>query len=254
LHGDLLKDSVNYAVGVFNGSADLASSNGQDVDNNNDKDVAGRIFVHPFKSEGPEALKGLGVGVGGSYGHKEGATLPTYRSAGQASIFSYSAGTSADGSHVRVSPQAYFYKGSLGLLSEYAVSKQELVRAGIRESFTNKGWQISGNYVLTGEAASFKGITPRTNFDLEKGTWGAFEIVSRYGHLNTDNKIFDLGFASSAASVTEADEWGAGLNWYPHKNIRLALDFEQTHFNGGAAPGLDRKTENAILSRFQLSY
>lgn len=78
LSGDVLGDTTNYAFGVFNGSADLASTTSQDVDNNNDKDVVGRIFVQPFKNDGPDALKGLGVGIAGSYGHKEGATLPTY--------------------------------------------------------------------------------------------------------------------------------------------------------------------------------
>src|SRR3989338_8927002 len=37
LSGDILGESVNYAAGVFNGSADLASSTNQDADNNSDK-------------------------------------------------------------------------------------------------------------------------------------------------------------------------------------------------------------------------
>lgn len=256
LSGDVLGESVNYAVGVFNGTADLASSNAQDADNNNDKDVVGRIFAQPFKNNGPESLKGLGVGIAGSYGHKEGSTTPTYKSPGQVNIFSYSS-TTADGPHIRVSPQAYFYKGSLGLIGEYAVSEQKVVRTSggvpIRDSFSNKAWQISGNYVLTGELASYKGITPLTSFDLSKGTWGAFEAVGRFGQLDIDNSIFDNGFASINTSVTKANAWGAGLNWYPHKNVRLSLDFEQTDFDRGATGG-DRKTENVILSRFQVAY
>ena len=150
--GDVLKESVNYAVGAFNGSADLASSNAQDADNNNDKDVLGRVFVQPFKNYGPEALKGLGLGVGGSYGHNEGATTPTYKSAGQANIFSYTS-TTSDGPHLRVSPQAYFYKGGLGLIGEYAVSEQKVLRVSsgniMRDSFSNTAWQVTGNYVWT---------------------------------------------------------------------------------------------------------
>jgi phosphate-selective porin OprO and OprP len=257
LSGDVLGESTTYAVGIFNGTADLASSNGQDVDNNNDKDVAGRIFTHPFKNFGPEALKGFGLGAGGSYGHKEGSTLPTYKSAGQANIFSY-ASTSADGPHIRVTPQAYFYKGSLGLLGEYAVSEQKVVRGNaaspVRDRFSNEAWQIVGNYVLTGELASYKGITPRNNFDLEKGTWGAFEMVGRYGQLSLDNDIFNNGFANLGTSVSQANEWGVGLNWYPHKLVRLSLDYVQTEFEGGAALAADRETENAILSRFQVAY
>ena len=107
---------------------------------------------------------------------------------------------------------------------------------------------------MTGELASYKGITPRTNFDLSQGTWGALEAVGRYGHLDIDDAIFDNGFSSLNTSVSEADAWGVGLNWYPHKNYRVSLDFEQTRFIGGSPAGTDRQTENVILSRFQVSY
>lgn len=254
LSGDLFGDSLSYAVGIFNGSPDLGSSTAQDTDNNNDKDVVGRVFAQPFKNGGPEVFKGLGVGVAGSYGHKEGATTPSYRSTGQATIFSY-ASTSADGQHVRITPQAYYYNGSLGLIGEYASSEQKFIRGNIiRDTFKNETWQIAGNYVLTGESASYKGINPRTNFDLSKGTWGAFEAVGRYGNLDIDDSIFTNGFASTVTSVTEANAWGAGLNWYLNKNYRISLDFEQTRFDGGSNAGADRQTENVILSRFQIAY
>jgi phosphate-selective porin OprO/OprP len=260
LFGDLLGESVNYSVGLFNGTVDAASSTAQDVDNNNDKDVIARVFVHPFKHQGPESLKGFGVGLGGSYGHREGATTssaPGYKSAGQATIFSYSAGN-FDGPQTRLSPQAYFYKGAFGLIGEYAVSHQKLARISgpttIRDTFDNRAWQLTGNYVLTGELTSFKGITPRTNFDLEKGTWGAFEVVGRVEHLSIDNSIFDNGFASLNTVVSGADAFGVGLNWYPHKNFKLALDFEQTRFDRGATAGNDRPIENVVLTRFQVVY
>ncbi len=254
--GDLYNESLSYAVAVSNGGADLASVDA--ADNNNDKDLVARIFAHPFKNTSIEGLKGLGLGVAGSYGHKEGSSTPTYRSPGQASVFSYASGVSADGQHTRLSPQAYYYNGSLGLLGEYAISNQKLVRVSggstIRDTFTNKAWQISGNYVLTGEVASFKGITPRNVFDLEKKTWGAFEVVGRLGQLKLDNNIFDSSFANLNTAINKEDAWGLGLNWYPHKNVRLSLDFEQTRFDRGAANNEDRLKENVFLTRVQLAY
>ncbi len=251
--GDLFGDTTNYAVGIFNGGADLASVD--TADTNNDKDVIGRVFTQPFKNS-DSVLKGLGVGLAGSYGHKEGSSTPTYRSPGQASVFSYSAtGLVADGVHTRISPQAYFYKGSLGLLGEYVSSSQELSRgAGIKDDFTNTAWQISGNYVLTGELASYKGITPRNNFDLDKHTWGAFEVVGRYGQLKLDEGIFDNSFASLNSSISKEQAWATGLNWYPSKNVRIGINYEQTHFTRGAAANEDRPTENIIFTRLQLAY
>lgn len=80
------------------------------------------------------------------------------------------------------------------------------------------------------------------------------EAVGRYGHLDIDDDIFTNGFASLNTSVTEANAWGVGLNWYLSKNYRISLGFEQTQFDGGSAGGADRQTENVILSRFQVSY
>ncbi len=255
--GDVLGDSVNYAVGIFNGGADLASVDA--ADNNNDKDVIGRIFVQPFKNYGPESLKGLGLGIAGSYGRREGTTYPTYRSPGQIGVFTYAGSGGAinnDGPNTRFSPQAYFYKGSLGLLGEYVSSSQEFAKVGSpNQTLTNTAWQISGNYVLTGEIASYKGLTPRTNFDLSKGTWGAFELVGRYGQLDVDDDIFEnAGFANLNTAITKETAWATGVNWYPHKNVRVSVDYEQTNFDRGNTNGNDRPTENAVFTRLQLAY
>lgn len=257
LSGEVLDQTTQYSIGVFNGSADLASSTGQDRDNNNDKDVIARVFVHPFKKSGLEFLKGLGLGLATSYGHNESNTVPIYKSAGQASIFSYASGVTADGLHSRIAPQMYFYQGSFGIIGEYMQSHQKVVRTSgsniIRDTFDNRAWQISGNYVLTGEQATFAGVVPREAFDLARGTWGAVDVVARYQHLAIDNSIFDNGFASLATAVSGADAWAVGLNWYLDKNIRVSLDFEQTVFDRGAATG-DRKTEDLVSTRFQVAY
>jgi phosphate-selective porin OprO and OprP len=263
--GDLFRDTTTYAVGIFNGGADLSSVDA--ADNNNDKDVIGRVFVQPFKNSETPYLTGLGAGLAGSYGHKEGSSLPTYRSPGQANVFAYNGtGTtvatasniSADGRHTRLSPQLSYYKGSFGLLGEYVSSSQRVIKnsGGIveRETFTNTSWQVSGNYVLTGELASYKGITPRTHFDWEKKTWGAWEVVGRYGQLDIDPDVFKNAYANPNSVIANEEAWGLGLNWYPHKNVRLSLDFEQTNFEGGWARGEDRPTENIIFSRLQLTY
>ena len=143
-------------------------------------------------------------------------------------------------------------------MGEYIDSDQELSRlssgALIKEKFNNKAWQISGTYVLTGENASYKGVTPRQAFDLQQGTWGAFEVAGRYENLDVDDDVFDRGFASIGTQVSQASAWGLGLNWYLSKNIRTTLDFDHTDFRGGGSNGADRKSENVVLTRFQLSY
>jgi phosphate-selective porin OprO/OprP len=266
LSGDLFKGTLSYAAGVFNGSVDGGST---DADINSDKDAIVRIFSHPFKNTEISFLQGLGFGIAGSYGHREGNVLPTYRSAGQNSIFTYTKDTLADGANTRISPQLYHYYKSFGLIAEYVSSSQEWSRVEaavpatgttaaipaktVLGSYKNTAWQASAIYVLTGEDATFNGVKPKKPFSFEKGNWGAFALSARVGRLNIDNDTFTEGFASSKTSVSTATNIGLGLSWFLNNNLRVNLNYERTNFDKGATTG-DRKAENVFLFRFQVSY
>ena len=107
--------------------------------------------------------------------------------------------------------------------------------------------------VLTGERASFRGVTPKKPFDLKSGGWGALELAGRYSVLRIDPDAFPT-FASLSTSAQEARAWTVGLNWYLNKNVRAYLDYEETAFDGGAAGGKDRDTERVIFTRAQVSF
>lgn len=262
LYGDLFDGVLSYAGGYFNGVVDRGSSG---VDTTDDKEFEGRVFAHPFKNVfGP--LQGLGVGIAGSYGDKNGSSgLNNYVSQLQTAFFRYSDGAEASGTHYRFSPQGYYYWGPFGLLGEYVISSQEITRAGNERQVENDSWQILASYVLTGEDNSFKSIKPKNNFNPFKGGWGAWELVARYSELDVDDDAF-VGLNGSNASrlanpqssASKASEWGVGLNWYLNPNLRVAANYEQTEFDGGLAGDgdevLDRETENAFFTRFQISY
>jgi len=253
LHGEFQNGLVAYQTAVLNGVADSGSG---DSDTNSDKDVVARIFAHPFKEFDFEPLHGLGVGAAVSAGHQEGSTLPTFKSAGQASIFSYSSGTVADGPHNRFSPQAYYYYGPLGLIVEYAESVQEVSRTTtpVSEKIHMDAWQVAGTWVLTGEDATYKGVSPRHSFDPSKGEWGALELAARIGALDIDNDAFALGFANPNTSVSALEEWALGMNWYLNRNVKLVLNYVRSDFDGGGPGSEDRQTENVILTRAQVLF
>lgn len=254
LSGDVLNQTVNYTIGVFNGAVDLGSI---DADNNNDKDLVARVFAQPFKNSDIAPLNGLSLGVAAAYGEKQGTALPTYKSTGQANIFSYGGTVSADGDQFRLGPQFTYYNGSFGLLGEYTQSQQNVSRTAtptFRETFTHDAWQLSGTYVLTGELATFKGVTPRNAFSWKDKTWGAFEVAARYGQLDIDDDVFTDGFSSLSTNVSQADAWGLGLNWYLNRNAKFMINYEQTSFDGGATLNRDREDEEVILTRFQVVY
>jgi phosphate-selective porin OprO/OprP len=273
LHGDLFKGAVTYALGVFNGLPDGDTSDG---DFNDDKDGAARLFVHPFRNTEIEPLHGLGLGVAATYGNQEGkvdtskksftSNLPSYKTSGQQTFFSYRDQTGeptkdfsvdnnviADGNRTRISPQAYYYWGPFGLLGEYVQTRQEVRRGNNAAKLTNSAWQAAGYYVLTGEKNSFKHISPSKPFDLGKGQWGALELVARYSELRVDAGAFPT-FADPAKSANRAKAWAAGFNWYLNRNVKLAANYEQTRFKGGGSGNGDREAEKVILSRVEVAY
>lgn len=258
LNGELFDGAVTYDAGVFNGSAD--NGNGtttSDADIHDDKEFVGRVFAQPFKNTAYDILNGLGVGLGASAGTAHGSNLPTYRSGGQQTIFSYTpaAGTViADGRRIRIAPQAYYYSGPFGFLGEYVLSQQELSKGTLKsDKIENYGWQLASTYVLTGENASYTGVVPNSDFNPGKKTWGAFELAGRFSSISIDKSVFPF-YANPLSAVTDAKAWDIGINWYLNRNLKFMTHFEQTFFEGGKTPGGDRKTENALLSRLQIYF
>lgn len=269
LFGEVAKGTVNYAVGVFNGTAD-----GRDVSASDDsrKELGGRVFFAPFKNDF-SPLAGLGFGIAATYGDKHSAdgnaanannTLPRYRSYGQQQFFGYNAGVVAEGKHTRLAPQLSFFNGGFGLVADYVSSAQTVAATAATTARTakirNDAYSATATYVLTGEDASYSGINPANPFVLGSPGWGAFELALRHGKLDVDDKVFSatnntgVVLANAATSASEATNYGVGVNWYLNRNLKLSADYNQTAFKGGAAAGADRDTERAVFTRVQFSY
>ncbi len=279
LGGELFDRALEYQVGYFNGVADGGSSNNltREQDNNTDKDWAARVFAQPFRNSiGP--LQGLGLGIAGTFSDFTGRSgtsfqdtnLSSYSSIGQQVFFSYRTGatngTYAAGNRLRLSPQAYYYWNSLGVIAEYARVAQDVRRNHNATdsriaTLDHDAWQVAVTYVLTGEDNSFRGIKPRSPFQIGKPGWGAFEIGARYTQLELDDDTFASGassFADPTTAAQSAKTWGAVLNWYLNSNVRFVLDYEHTKFEGGgggtlAAPQ-DRIDEDLVFGRVQVAF
>jgi phosphate-selective porin OprO/OprP len=249
VQGDLAGGRVFYSGGVFNGVPDGSSSTA-DVDTRRAKDLAGRLVIQPFRSpQSPSPLSGLGIQIGGSRGDQSGA-LPTFRtSAGQA-YYSYAATARADGARTRVAPAVFYYWRSLGVFAEYVRSRQEITDGTVDVTAANEGWEVTGSLVLSGEAASDRGVRPKASSDPAAGPWGALQLVARLTELRVDEEAFAAGVAAAGAT-RRARAWAVGLNWYPTTFSKYYLNFERTVFYGAtAAP---RPPENLLLVRVQLA-
>lgn len=263
LQGDLFKGVLRYETGIFNGVADGGSGDFDASDR--EKDFAGRFFAQPFLTSGSDALRGLGVGVAGTYGNYEGALRP-FVSDGLQRFFTYRSSTDTtkpnvvgDGNHWRLAPQAYYYWGPFGLLAEYVVSSGEVKQAGggtgagLTQRLANTGWQVAASYFLTGDANSFRPVVPKHAVDFKGGGWGALELAARVSQLDVDDAAFPV-FADPSKSAKEALSFGVGLNWHLNRNLKLSLDYEHTDFQAATGNPFATHAEDLVLTRVQFGF
>jgi phosphate-selective porin OprO/OprP len=257
LFGDLAHGIVAYQVGVFNGVPDGGSSDG---DTSNGKEVAARVFVRPF-AQSETAAKEFGVGGAVTYGRRTGTLadpqVAIYKTQAQTTFFQYKTGTTlmdtviSDGIQWRATAQADWYAGPVGVLAEYVRSVQHVALDGTHDRIAVDSWQVLAQWVLTGDDATYKSVTPRHPFDPAKGYWGAVDVAARIGELRLiDGSAFDDKIADPTKSARRAWSTGAGLDWFPNRTFRFVIDLERTWFRLGAATG-DRPPETSIIGRAQ---
>lgn len=274
LHGDIAGGFVNYALGLFNGVADGGSG---DLDAGFAKDVVARLFLQPWKSDPHSVLAGLGFGVGASTGDRKGKpavlsvsgttttvttasspVLPSYKSAGQQTVFSYlsndkgAATVLAWGRQNRVAPQAYYYAGPFGLLGEYVRSSQKVIVGADAATLNHSAWQVAATYLVGNGVNSFEGVQVKDPFDPKRGRLGVLELAARYSELRFDADAFPL-YADPTKSIKRARAFAGAANWHWSRNIKLAVTYEETRFQSGAAQG-DRKTERVLFTRLQTAF
>jgi phosphate-selective porin OprO/OprP len=290
--GDIAGGVFNYSLGYFNGVTDGGSSDSgtpPDAETDTAGDFAARVFVQPFTQSDNFALRGLGFGIAGTYvdvaGNAATPNLPTYRTAGQQTLFQYRANnataplnnaTYADGARRRITPQAYYYVGSVGFLSEYAKVSQDVSRqvSGARrisDTLDTQAWHAQVSWFLTGEEETFKGFTPNSTFAPGKPGIGAWEVVGRYHVLLLDkdafawessagyansfaNPVGKTGKASGTINARKATSIGVGLNWYLNEAFKWQINYEVTRFVGGGPNDTDQPDEKAFLTRFAVAF
>jgi len=250
LAGDLLVHRVGYQVGVFNGVVDNSLS---DAAVSNHRDYAGRVFLTPFINSDSSWIKGIGAGIGATGGNVDGLGLPAYKTIGQNQFFTFASGVSEAGHRTRLAPQAYYYVGPAGILTEYTLAEEGLQKGLVRGDASFRAWQVEASYILTGETKSFGSPIPKHPFDPMHNSWGAIELATRTGEFSVDRGIFNYGFATATATPRLAREYVGGANWYLNRLVRISLDYGVTGFEGGAVTG-NKVAERVILFRFQINF
>jgi phosphate-selective porin OprO/OprP len=272
-HGDIDHDLLVYGAGVNESVRDNANGDFQGMIDNN-YDFVGDVYLNPFINSGNKGLEGLGFGVAGNVGNRgdvktaANAPLATYTTPGQTNLLTYNAtGTeSEEGPDYRLAPVIYYYNGPFGGYADYALSSIRALRtvgAATRTALLqNEAWQVVGSYVLTGEDASYTGVKPKTDLSFRDHTWGAFQLVARYGQMTLDNDYFtstgpatSVGGAFATQGPRIISNIGVGLNWYLNSNVKAQFEYDYDGYKGGNLPiNPETADQNSFMTQLQLAF
>ena len=249
-----LGSSVDYRLGVYNGQRNNTAGFVRDGDN--DKTVAGRLTVSPFKG-GFSFVEPLALGLGFSAGRDKGAAgsaLQNPVTNTQQALLNFGTLT-ADGRHYRLSPSLGLYSGAVSFVAEYIWEKQTLRQGAVPFDAAHTAWRANVGYVLTGEDSTARGVVPREDFSPGAGGWGAFEIVARVSGIDFDDDLFlaakgNLTNSLTNANATGAKAYGVGFNWFLSRNLTLLFNYESTSFSGRTT----RPNERAVFTRAQINF
>ena len=105
-----------------------------DVDTNDAKDLAGRVFLQPWQTKGSSPLRGLGFGIAGTHGHGQRPSARATRRVSQVSVFSYATTVTANGDRQRWSPQAASSSARSACSPNTSQAHHEVAEGGDRPS------------------------------------------------------------------------------------------------------------------------
>lgn len=117
-------------------------------------------------------------------------------------------------------------------------------------------WYTEASWTITGESRKYKKgkfykLSPKQNFSLKNGTWGAWELAGRYSEADLNSGVGTADNGGQMSLLTVA------LNWYLNDTIRFMADYNKTlDLNrpavatvGGGEPNVD-----TFMLRGQLAF
>ena len=259
LHGDLFKGMINYGVALCNG---YRTNQSQDTDDH--KDVVARVVFSPFIKWDNPYLRGLHIGGSFTYGEQESDSdewwnKGEFKTAAGTRYLEFDDDVVHDGDRSRYGTELSWFLGPFSLKGEWmGLRLDDLYLGNQKEDFNADAGYISLSYFITGEQQPFKkGITgrviPKNNFEPEKKTWGAWQVVARYGFLDGEKDIFRRGFANPRKYTDRAEAYTLGVNWYFNDMVRMMFNYVRTEFDDDIFYRDEYiDNEDVFLGRFQL--
>ena len=268
LHGELLDESMEYAIAAANGPRNSY------FDTNAGKDVMSYVNIRPFMhDESLCALNNLNLGVSGTYGQQDQDALPT--------SFRTSANATESAGTVEAAPAflqlrdsvaehgwreqgeihaaCYFRQLSLMAAWDSGFNDYRLTANAPKVRVRSRGYHIQMGYFLTGEEVQRRTfVEPLCPFDLRPGKFGlgAFELQSRFDHFALSDEVFKSGLADANLWTNQVNTIDSGVNWYWKKYLKVYFDWQHSIY---AAPvvyraGRTHKSSDLFWLRCQIYF
>jgi len=226
--------------GIYGDSMGTSASNSTANSNNEGKGFGIRGTWAPIME------KDKVLHLGANYGYRKASELAASSANTKAPRFSYTTTnlsglrivdaniTDLDNVKTGIFELSGMY-GPLSFQSEFAKSDVSRV-SNVDADFT--AWYAQVGYTLTGESRTYKGsdgefkrLSPKKNFDLKNGTWGAWEVAGRYDSIDLEDGIVRGG---------EAKRLSVSLNWYLNEDVRVLAGYTKAFdLDGGALKKAD---------------
>jgi phosphate-selective porin OprO and OprP len=225
--GALMSNELTYAVMLCNGNA-LLNDGGRAVNDGNDqKEVGGYLRYSPFLN-GDSFLKGLRLGLAGSYGQVQNVSaagmdlITTELSV----LWAEATAGTFDDYRGRLSPQLSYTCGPFALRGEYVYRVDKLAsNALLPDKLHTKGWYMYATYILTGENKVVE------NRIVPTGDWGAVELAFRVSRVHIEDAVASGIFAANPPNADTATSFTLGVNWWVTRNVRFTLNFVREKFD-----------------------
>jgi phosphate-selective porin OprO/OprP len=248
LHGGFCDDLIEYQLAVLNGTGENKG------DDNDAKDLAGRLVLRPFQRAGNGMFSDLHLGVSGTWGDQNtDFSSASFKTTAGTQFVDFTTDTMHKGNRTRLGTELVWPVGPASLKAEWMrMWLDNFQLEPMKEDLQFYAWYVSGSYLLTGETKPLGRVVPNRPFDPSKGAWGAWEVAARYSTFHSDRDLFDLGMAAGA---DRAEAFTIGLNWYLNRLFRVTFNYEHTEFDDDLV--IDGKTlddEDALLVQCQLEF
>jgi phosphate-selective porin OprO/OprP len=239
-------------LGIY---GDTIAANKNDGKADEGASVSGRVTYAPIE----EKTKVVHLGVAGNYRSPSAddkiidkGLVYEYETNHMSNLFLVEAPVKGINDIKMLGLEASGLYGPFSMGAEY--TRTWLDRKDAGSNLELDGWYVDAAWTITGESRKYKAgkfykVDPAKPFSFRNGTWGAWELATRYSTVDLNDGTFHGGELSNTT---------VALNWYFNSNVRLMADWIRT-FNVSdpavvTTTGGDPDDNDTFTLRAQLAY